>query len=99
MIGIPDTEEGQKHLFEVQQLYDWGSWETGVITQGGSEYVRLADCTIIKSLAKAVKKVEFIELTRDEAKLKDDTPLSESLTFKCRGALGSTMFLASQGKT
>ena len=42
----------------MQDLYNWGSWETGFITHSGSEYVQLADYTIIQSLAKGVKKVE-----------------------------------------
>ena len=70
VIGIPRSPVGQKNLDEVRALYSWGSWETGFITQRGSEYAQPTDGAIIQSLAKAAQKVEYIELTKEESKLK-----------------------------
>ena len=97
VIGVKENSRGMLHLADVKGLYQWGEWESGHITQCGSEYIQLGDYTIIQSLEKACQKVQQIELSAYERRLRADQPLPDSLKSKCRAALGSTMFLASQG--
>lgn len=93
--GSPECSIHKYLMDQLQQRFQWGSWEETKFVQCGIEVHQLEDFSIEISQTKYIDDLEEIYISRDRSRM-PDAPVTEEERRKLRGALGSISWLCGQ---